>query len=111
MSASVPEERRGRFQVLLVLVRLGLARARNDLDVVAEQAQRLLALADSPGAIGARVGDEGWRATALINLGGAEDWAGQLQAAERHLEQGLDEARRDRPADRSSSRRSRTWRS
>ena len=94
MSASVPEERRGRFQVLLVLVRLGLARARNDLEVVAEQAQRLLALADSPGTIDARVGDEGWRATALINLGGAEDWAGQLQAAERHLEQGLDEARR-----------------
>ena len=94
MSASVPEQRRGRFQVLLVLVRLALARARNDLEVVAEQAQRLLALADSPGTIDARVGDEGWRATALINLGGAEDWAGQLQAAERHLEQGLEEARR-----------------
>jgi len=94
MSASVPEQRRGRFKVLLVLVRLALARARNDLEVVAEQAQRLLALADSPGTIDARVGDEGWRATALINLGGAEDWAGQLQAAERHLEQGLDEARR-----------------
>jgi LuxR family maltose regulon positive regulatory protein len=94
MSASVPEERRRRFEVLLVLVRLALARARNDLEVVAEQAQRLLALADSPGTIDAGLGDEGWRATALINLGGAEDWAGQLQAAERHLEQGLDEARR-----------------
>lgn len=94
MSASVPEERRGRFQVLLVLVRLGLGRARSDLEAVAEQAQRLLALADSPGTIDARAGDEGWRATALINLGGAEDWAGQLQAAERHLEQGLEEARR-----------------
>jgi LuxR family maltose regulon positive regulatory protein len=94
MSASVPEERRGRFQVLLVLVRLGLARARSDLEAVAEQAQRLLDLADSPGTIDAAVGDEGWRATALINLGSAEDWAGQLQAAERHLEQGLEEARR-----------------
>jgi LuxR family maltose regulon positive regulatory protein len=94
MSASMSEERRGRFQVLCVLVRLGLARARNDLEAVAEQAQRLLALADSPGTIDERVGDEGWRATALINLGDAEDWAGQLQAAERHLEQGLEEARR-----------------
>jgi LuxR family maltose regulon positive regulatory protein len=94
MSALVAEERRGRFQVLLVLVRLGLARARSDLEAVAEQAQRLLDLADSPGTIDAAVGDEGWRATALINLGGAEDWAGQLQAAERHLEQGLEEARR-----------------
>jgi LuxR family maltose regulon positive regulatory protein len=93
MSASVLEERRGRFRVLPVLVRLGLARARNDLDAVAEEAQRLLALADSPGAIEAGVGDEGWRATALINLGGAVMWAGQLEAAERHLEQGLDEAR------------------
>jgi LuxR family maltose regulon positive regulatory protein len=94
MSASVPEERRGRFQVLLVLVRLGLARARSDLEAVAEQAQRLLDLADSPGTIDAGVADEGWRATALITLGGAEDWAGQLQAAELHLEQGLEEARR-----------------
>jgi LuxR family maltose regulon positive regulatory protein len=94
MSASVPEERRGRFHVLLVLPRLGLARGRNDLEGVAEQAQRLLALADSPGTIAAGAGEEGWRATALINLGVAEDWAGQLEPAEHHLEQGLEEARR-----------------
>ena len=93
MSASVPEDRRGPFQVALVHARLGLARARNDLDAVAEQAQRLLALADSPDAIQAGVGDEGLRAEALTDLGAAEMWAGQLEAAERHLEQGLEEAR------------------
>ena len=77
-----------------MIVRLVLARARNDLDGVAEQAQRLLALADSPHAIEAGVGDEGLRATALIDLGAAEMWADQLEAADRHLEQGLEEARR-----------------
>jgi LuxR family transcriptional regulator, maltose regulon positive regulatory protein len=94
MSPSVPEERRWRFQVSLVIVRLMLARARNDLDAVAEQAQRLLALADGPGAIEAGAGEEGLRATALIDLGGAEMWAGRLETAERHLEQGREEARR-----------------
>jgi LuxR family maltose regulon positive regulatory protein len=94
MSASLPEDRRGRFEVWLVMLRLSLARARNDLDAVAEEAQRLLELADSPGATEAGVGDESLRTTALINLGGAEVWAGQLKAAERHLEVGLEEARR-----------------
>jgi LuxR family maltose regulon positive regulatory protein len=93
MSASVPEDRVGPFQVALVHVRLGLARARNDLDGVAEAAQRLLALAESPDAIEAGVGDEGLRAEALNDLGAAEMWAGQLEAAERHLEQGLEEGR------------------
>ncbi len=93
-SGSVPEDRRERFQVSLVIVRLTLARARNDLDAVAEQAQRLLALADSPHALEAGIGDEGLRATALIDLGAAEMWSGQLEAAERHLGQALEEARR-----------------
>jgi LuxR family maltose regulon positive regulatory protein len=94
LSASMPEHRRGRFQLSLVLVRLALARARHDLDAVADEAERLLALAESPSSIDAGVGDEGLRATALINLGAAEMWAGQLEAAERHLEQALEDARR-----------------
>jgi LuxR family maltose regulon positive regulatory protein len=94
MSASVPEERAWGYQVALVLERLGQARHRNDLDAVAEEAERLLALADSPGAIEARIGDEGLRTTALTDLGGAELSAGQFEAAERHLEQALEEARR-----------------
>lgn len=94
MSAWVPEDRQYRFQIGLVLVRLALGRARNDLDGVAEEARRLLELADSPRAIEPGVGDEGLRATALIDLGAAEMWAGDLEVAQRRLEQGLEEARR-----------------
>ena len=54
----------------------------------------MLALADSAHAIDASVDDEGLRATALMVLGAAEMWADQLEAAEGHLEQGLEEARR-----------------
>jgi len=61
---------------------------------VAQAAQRPLALADGPEAIEMGIGEEGLRTTALIDLGGAEMWAGQLEAAEHHLEHGLEEARR-----------------
>ena len=94
LSASVPEDRQDRFQVVLVHERLVLARDRNDPEAVAEHAQRLLELADNPHAIEPGVGDESLRATALINRGEAEMWAGQLEAAERDLEAGLQEARR-----------------
>jgi LuxR family maltose regulon positive regulatory protein len=94
LSPSVPEHRRWRFQVSLVIQRLVLARDRNDLDAVTEAAGQLLALADGPQAIEAVVGDESLRAIALIDLGGAEIWAGQEEAAERHLAEGLEEARR-----------------
>jgi LuxR family transcriptional regulator, maltose regulon positive regulatory protein len=94
LSASLPEDRRWRVQVWLVLVRLAIARARNDLDAVAEEAQRLLALADRPQADETGTGDQTLRATALISLGGAEMWAGEFEAAEHHLERALEEARR-----------------
>jgi len=93
-SGSVPEDRWGRLQVSLAIVRLTLARARNDLDAVGEESQRMLALADSPHAIEAGVGDEGLRATALIDLAAAEMWSGRLEAADHHLRQALAEARR-----------------
>src|SRR6516165_4296681 len=94
LSASVPEDRQDRFQVVLVHERLVLARDRNDPEAVAEHAQRLLELADNPNAIEPGVGDQSLRATALINRGEAEMWAGQLEAAERDLDAGLEEARR-----------------
>jgi len=43
MAESVLEDRRGRFTIALGIQRLSLARARNDLQAVAEEAQRLLA--------------------------------------------------------------------
>jgi LuxR family maltose regulon positive regulatory protein len=47
-SASVPEGRRGQAQVLLGIVRLLLARQHGNPPAVAEQAQRLQALAEAP---------------------------------------------------------------
>ena len=90
MAASVPEDRRGRFTIALGIQRLALARARNDLRAVAEEAQRLLA---STEATEFGLGEE-VRTSVLTDLGIAEAWAGRLEDAERHLEQGLEEARR-----------------
>jgi LuxR family maltose regulon positive regulatory protein len=100
-SASVPEGRRGQAQVLLGVVQLLLARRRGNLPAVAEQAQQLQALAEVPDAAqydlapAARVslGDE-LRAFALVKIGDIETWAGQLDQAESHLEQGVALARR-----------------
>ena len=90
MAASVLEDRRGRFTIALAVERLALARARNDLRAVAEEAQRLLA---STEATEFGLGEE-VRTRVLTDLGIAEMWAGRLEDAERHLEQGLEEARR-----------------
>ena len=90
MSASVLEDRRGRFTIALAVERFELARARNDLRAVAEEAQRLLA---STEATEFGLGEE-VRTRVLTDLGIAEMWAGRLEDAERHLEQGLEEARR-----------------
>jgi LuxR family maltose regulon positive regulatory protein len=90
MAASVLEDRRGRFTIALAIERLELARARNDLRAVAEEAQRLLA---STEATEFGLGEE-VRTRALTDLGIAEMWAGRLEDSERHLEQGLEEARR-----------------
>jgi LuxR family transcriptional regulator, maltose regulon positive regulatory protein len=93
MAASVPEDRRGRFSIALATGRLALARARNDLRAVADEAQRLLASAEATESIEFGLGDE-VRTSVLIDLGIAETWAGRPEDAERHLEQGLEQARR-----------------
>ena len=49
-SASVPAGRRGQLQVLLGVVRLLVARQRGNLPAVADQAQRLQAMAEAPDA-------------------------------------------------------------
>jgi LuxR family maltose regulon positive regulatory protein len=107
---SVPADRRGRAQVVLAVVRLRLARQRGDLPAVAEQAQRLQAPAGA--ADSARLGlGEDLRALALTNLGIAELWTGRFEDADRHLEQGVDLARRiGRPSWRSPAwRTGRSW--
>ena len=91
--APVPAERPGRAQVLLGIVRLWLARLRGDLAAVAEQADRLLGPAETPD--GAQLGlSEDVRALAVVTLGVVEAWAGRLEDADRHLDQGVALARR-----------------
>jgi LuxR family transcriptional regulator, maltose regulon positive regulatory protein len=108
-SASVPEGRRGQAQVLLGVVRLLLARQQGNLPAVAEHAQRLQALAEAPPApqapgypaaqhdvaSAARVGlSDELRALALVSLGITEFWTARFEEANRHLEQGVELARR-----------------
>jgi LuxR family maltose regulon positive regulatory protein len=91
--APVPADRRGRVEVLLCVLRFLLARRHMDFPVVAEEAQRLLALMKTADA--ARLGlGEDLHAAVLISLGTAELWALRFEDAERHLEQGVDLARR-----------------
>jgi LuxR family transcriptional regulator, maltose regulon positive regulatory protein len=87
-SASVPAGGRGQFEVRLGVVRLLLARQRGNIPAVLEQARRLQDLADAPDPVQPGLGEE-LHALALISLGIAEFWAGQLEEADRHLEQGV----------------------
>ena len=90
--AAVPAERRSRVQVMLAVLRLFLARRLNDFPVVAQEAQRLLALTEAADA--AHLGlNEDLRAAASISLGIAEVWAFRFEDAERHLSQGVALAR------------------
>jgi LuxR family maltose regulon positive regulatory protein len=91
--ASVPTGRQEQAQLLLGMVRLLLARQRADPAAVAEEAQRLQALAEAPDAVRPGLGEE-LRALALINLGSAEYWAARFEEARRYLDQGIAVARR-----------------
>jgi len=92
-SASVPAGRRRRVQVLLGMAGLLLARQRGDLPVVAEEARRLQAAAETPDAGRPGLGED-LRTLALINLGIAEYATARFEEAEPHLEQGVALARR-----------------
>ena len=81
------------MQVLLGVVGLLLARQRGNLQVVAEEARRLQAAAETPDAARPGLGED-LRALALINLGIAEYATARSEEAEPHLEQGVALARR-----------------
>jgi LuxR family maltose regulon positive regulatory protein len=89
---ALPRSRRGRLDVLLSMVRLLLARHRNNLAAVAEEARRLRLVADAPDTVPLGLSEE-LRALALINLGITEYW-GRFAEGELHLEQGTALARR-----------------
>jgi LuxR family transcriptional regulator, maltose regulon positive regulatory protein len=96
-SPSVAPDRRERFQITLAIVRLSLARQRGDLPTVVEEAQRLLAPAETQDAAQLELGED-LRALALISLGIAETWARRHKEAERDLDRGVALARRiERP--------------
>jgi LuxR family maltose regulon positive regulatory protein len=91
--AAMPADRRGRVQVLLCVLRFSLARRRMDIPVAAQEAQRLLACMKTADAAWLGLGEE-LHAAALISLGATEIWASRFEDARRHLEQGVDLARR-----------------
>jgi LuxR family maltose regulon positive regulatory protein len=90
---AVPAERRGRLQTVIAIVGLSLARQRGDLPAVVEEAQRLNAVAGAAATAQLGLGED-LRVLAVISLGIAEVWAGRLEDADRHLEQGVALARR-----------------
>ena len=92
-AGSVPEERRARFELQLAIGREKLALARNDLEAVTDEAQRLLAATEATESIEFGYGED-VRIGVLIDLGIAEMWAGRDQDAESSLERALAEARR-----------------
>jgi LuxR family maltose regulon positive regulatory protein len=95
----VPSDRRGRFEVVLAILRLTVASHRGDLPAVVDQSQRLLApgkaakAADAVPQATTGVGDD-LRALTLVSLGAAELWSLRPEEAERHLELAVALARR-----------------
>ena len=90
---TVPEEHRRRFDVVLAVLRLLLARWRGDLETVLEAIRAMeAALAAMPA--GERALSDPLRSAALQNLGVAELWSSRLDDARRDLELALGLARR-----------------
>jgi LuxR family transcriptional regulator, maltose regulon positive regulatory protein len=90
--AAVPTDRRRRVQTMLAVLRLFLARRRVDFPVVAEEAQRLLALTEAADPAQPGLGED-LRAAAFISMGIAEMWALKFEDGDRHLQQGVALAR------------------
>jgi LuxR family transcriptional regulator, maltose regulon positive regulatory protein len=91
-AATVPEERRHRFERMLSNGRLSLARRLGDFAGALDQARALPPLeAQAPADIGLWNDLQG---VALMNLGIVELWSGRVEDAEAHLEQGAELARR-----------------
>jgi LuxR family transcriptional regulator, maltose regulon positive regulatory protein len=91
--ASIPGSRRGQTELLVAFVRLQVARQRGDVTAAVQEADRLQAMADDPEASQAGMSEE-LRALALVNLGIAEVATSKFDGATRHLQQGVELARR-----------------
>src|SRR2546423_16969 len=91
--ASLPLDRKARFEVSLAILRLLLATRVGNLPAVVEEAESLLAPAEAAGSTIRGAGDD-IRAVAATNLGIAELWLNRVEQAERHLELGVALARK-----------------
>ena len=93
LAGAVPAERRARFDLLNAVLTLALARWRGDLQTVLDAMRAAeAALAAQP--VSGRALSEALRAAALLNLGVAELWSARFDDAQRHLQLGLEVARR-----------------
>jgi LuxR family maltose regulon positive regulatory protein len=92
-AATVPVERRHGFDLGLGLVRLRLARRRGDFRSVLDEVPALLEPSEARTSRDIALSRD-LRALALMNLGIVELWSLRLDDAERHLEEGLQLARR-----------------
>ncbi len=93
VSTAIPDDRKDRLEVALSVVRLSLATTRNDIDAVTKEVQRLTA-PETRTAVDWHGND--LNALALTDIGIAQIWTGQLNAAEVQLERALVETRRVR---------------
>jgi LuxR family maltose regulon positive regulatory protein len=89
---SMPDDRRGSFQVTLALLRLTIARRRGNLPAVLDEAQRLLAPAGAAHAPAIGLAED-LRGLALTSLAIAEHWSNRIVDAEQHYQQSVELAR------------------
>jgi LuxR family transcriptional regulator, maltose regulon positive regulatory protein len=88
LAATVPDERRPRFDLHLATIRLALARRRADLDVVQEAMASMEAALAAPPATERDLSDA-VRAVAPQELGIAELWSSRFEQARSDLEQAV----------------------
>ncbi len=93
LAATVPAERRRRFDVALGLGRLGVVSRRGDFTAALERSRSLEAALDAQDSSPVAVGND-LRALALMIRGAVEVWSSRFDEARRDLEAGLTLARR-----------------
>jgi LuxR family maltose regulon positive regulatory protein len=87
----VPEHRADRFTLLRSLLELIAARRSGEFERVMVLGREILSLQITTGALTSGMADdEAIRSVALLNLGAAELWTGNLDSAEGHLGQSAD---------------------
>ena len=92
-SDDVPTARRHAYEVESAVARLSLARRRGDVSTVTAEIHALLDRSGATTQMEVELNNDA-RAVALLELGIAELWTSDVSNAERHLEQGLELARR-----------------